>query len=56
MKVKVGNQKAARYVICKGSCQKCIFYSEALSFCASMNCDINGLFCQTGTLEDIFKL
>jgi hypothetical protein len=25
-------------------------------FCVSMDCAINGLFYQTGTLEDIFKL
>lgn len=56
MRVKIGNQKTAQYVIRDGSCFKCVFYSEALSFCASMNCDINGFFDQTGTLEDIFKL
>lgn len=56
MRVKVGNQTAARYVILEGSCQKCIFYSESLDFCAFMNCDINGRFDQTGILEDIFKL
>jgi hypothetical protein len=27
-----------------------------LLFCVSMNCDINGCFYQTGTLEDIFYL
>jgi hypothetical protein len=57
MRVKVGNQKAARYVILNGQCQSCAFYSKSLSFCVSMvDCAINGSFAQTGTLEDIFKL
>ena len=56
MRVKVGNQKAARYVILDGYCQNCAFYSKSLPFCVSMNCAINGAFYQTGALEDIFKL
>lgn len=56
MRVKVGNQKAARYVILGDYCQNCAFYSKSLSFCVFMNCAINGSFSQTGTLEDIFKL
>ncbi len=56
MRVKVGNQKAAQYMICEGHCQKCAFYSKSLMFCVSMDCAINGLFYQSGTLEDIFKL
>lgn len=56
MRVKVGNQKAAQYVICEGHCQKCAFYSKPLIFCTSIGCAKNGLFYQTGTLEDIFKL
>jgi hypothetical protein len=56
MRVKVGNQKAARYMIGAGHCQNCAFYSKSLIFCVSMDCAINGLFYQTGTLEDIFKL
>lgn len=56
MRVKVGNQEAARYMICEGRCQECAFYSKSLLFCVSMNCDINGCFYQTGTLEDIFYL
>ena len=56
MRVKVGKQKAARYVILEGHCQSCAFYSKSLSFCISMNCAINGSFDRTGTLEDIFKL
>lgn len=56
MIVKVGNQKAARYVILDGHCQNCAFYSKSLMFCVSMDCSIDGLFYQTGTSEDIFKL
>ena len=56
MRVKVGNQKAAQYVILNGHCQSCAFYSKSLSFCVSMNCAINGSFYQTGVSEDIFKL
>jgi hypothetical protein len=56
MKVKVGRQKAARYVILDGHCNKCAFRSKSLYFCISMNCAINGAFYQTGTSEDIFKL
>jgi hypothetical protein len=56
MRVKVGNQKAARYMIDDGECENCAFYSKSLMFCVSMDCAINGLFYQTGTLEDIFKL
>lgn len=56
MRVKVGNQKAARYIIHDGHCQSCAFYSKLLIFCISVNCAINGLFYQPGTLEDIFKL
>lgn len=54
MRVKVGNQKAARYTIGDGECEKCAFYSKSVLFCISMNCDINGSFDRTGTLEDIF--
>ena len=56
MIVKVGNQEAARYMICGGHCQTCAFYSKSLIFCMYMDCAINGLFYQPGTLEDIFKL
>ena len=56
MRVKVGNQKAARYVILEGHCRTCAFHSKSLYFCRSMNCSIDGLFYQPGTLEDIFKL
>ena len=56
MRVKVGNQKTARYIVFEGSCLACVFYSESLNFCVSMNCDINGRFDQTGTSEDIFEL
>jgi hypothetical protein len=56
MRVKVGNQKAAQYMILDGHCQKCAFYSKSLVFCVFMNCAINGAFYQTGTSEDIFKL
>lgn len=56
MRVKVGNQKAAQYMILDGHCQNCAFYSKSLSFCVSMNCAINGSFDRTETLEDIFKL
>ena len=56
MRVKIGNQKAARYIIHDGHCQNCAFYSKSLIFCMYMDCAINGLFNQTGTLEDIFKL
>lgn len=57
MRVKVGNQKAARYTILDGHCEGCAFYSKSLLFCVSMmNCSINGLFYQPGTSEDIFKL
>lgn len=56
MRIKVKNQKAARYVIGDGHCQNCVFYSESLMFCVSMDCAINGLFDQTEVLEDIFKL
>lgn len=56
MRVKIGNQKAVRYMIGDGHCQNCAFYSKSLMFCVSMDCTINGLFYQTGTLEDIFKL
>ena len=56
MRVKIGNQKAARYMIHDGHCQNCAFYSKSLLFCVSMGCCINGLFDQTGILEDIFKL
>lgn len=56
MRVKVGNQKAARYMIGDGECEKCVFYLKSLRFCLSMNCDIYGGFHQTETLEDIFKL
>lgn len=56
MRVKIGNQKAARYMIGDGECEKCVFYSKSLIFCISMNCYINGSFDRTGTLEDIFKL
>lgn len=56
MKAKVGNQKTAQYIMGNGRCQDCTFYSESLLFCISMNCDVNGLFDQTETLEDIFKL
>jgi hypothetical protein len=56
MRVKVGNQKAARYIIHDGHCQSCAFYSKPLIFCISMNCSVDELFDQTGTLEDIFKL
>lgn len=57
MRVKLGNQKAARYVkVFGGYCQQCTFYSESLSFCVSMNCAINGSFYRIGTSEDIFKL
>lgn len=58
MRVKVGNQKAARYTILYGHrCEGCAFYSKSLLFCVStMNCSIDGLFYQPGTLEDIFKL
>jgi hypothetical protein len=56
MRVKVGNQKAARYMILQGSCHKCVFESMPLSFCMRMRCDIVGRFDQTGISEDIFKL
>lgn len=56
MRVKVGNQKAARYVILNGHCQSCAFYLKSLSFCVSMNCAINGSFDRIGTSEDIFTL
>ena len=56
MRVKIGNQKAARYMIHDGHCQNCAFYSKSLIFCMYMDCAINGLFYQPGTLEDIFKL
>ena len=55
MRVKVGNQKPLDIVF-EGSCLACVFYSESLNFCVSMNCDINGRFDQTGTSEDIFEL
>lgn len=56
MRVKVGNQKAAQYMIRDGHCQNCIFHSKSLIFCMSMDCAINGAFYQSETLEDIFKL
>lgn len=56
MRVKVGNQKAAQYVIFDGHCNNCAFYSKSLPFCISLNCAINGAFYQTGTSEDIFTL
>ena len=57
MRVKVGNQKAVRYMILDGHCERCAFYSKSLHFCVSMmNCGIDGLFSQLGTSEDIFKL
>ena len=56
MRVKVGNQKAARYMMGDGKCEKCIFYLESLQFCLFTKCSIYGVFHQTGTLEDIFHL
>lgn len=56
MRVKVGNRKAARYMMGDGECKKCVFYSKSLRFCLFMNCDTYGVFHQTETLEDIFKL
>lgn len=56
MKAKVGNQKAAQYMIGDGYCSNCAFYSKSSSFYISMNCDVDGLFYQNGTLEDIFHL
>lgn len=56
MRVKVGNRKAARYMICDGYCKDCAFYSKSLMFCIFMDCRADGLFDQTGILEDIFKL
>lgn len=56
MRVKVGNQKAARHTIGDDECEKCVFYLESLWLCRSMKCGTHGVFCQSGTLEDIFKL
>lgn len=56
MIIKVGNQKAARQVLSNDECGKCVFYLESLHFCLSMKCSIYGVFHQTGTSEDIFKL
>lgn len=56
MRVKVGNQKAARYIMGDGECEKCVFYLKSLRFCLSMKCDTYRVFHQTETLEDIFKL
>ena len=56
MRVKVGNQKTARYILFGNHCQACAFYTKSLDFCVSMNCSIDGLFVQTGISEDIFKL
>lgn len=44
MRVKIGNQKAAQYMLSNDSCQKCIFYSNSLAFYITMDCDINGIF------------
>lgn len=53
MKVKVGNQKAARYMMGDDECKKCVFYSKSLRLCLFMNCDTYGVFIKL-KLQKIF--
>ena len=56
MRVKVGNNKAARRTLHSYNCCRCPFDSRSIVFCIKISCDEDVGFDDLDVSEDIFKV
>jgi hypothetical protein len=56
MRVKVGNQNAARRTLHSYDCVKCPFSRQSVVFCIKVYCNEDSGFDDVKVSEDIFKL